>query len=150
MAEPSCLADTDIILRLSRPRDPSYTQVRTALHALRARGTRLCFTSQNLVEFWNVCTRPADQNGFGLSIAETNRRAQVIESTLVLLPDNPQIHEEWRRLVITHSGLGTKVHNARLVASMQVYGVTHLLTLDERDFSRFSNINVLHPRWFAT
>jgi predicted nucleic acid-binding protein len=146
MADPSYLADTNILLRMSKRRDPTYAQVRTALRALRSKGARLRFTSQNLAEFWNVCTRPADQNGFGLSIAETNQRAQLIESTFTLLPDNEQIHGEWRRLVVTHSVVGVKVHDARLVAAMHIHGVPHLLSLDAHDFARYPGITVIHPR----
>ena len=141
----SYLVDTNILLRISRPRDPSYNQVRSSLQVLRSRGTAVHFTSQNLAEFWNVCTRPADKNGFGLSIADVNRRAQVIESTFTLLPDTPQVHMEWRRLVVTHSVMGVKVHDARLVAAMHVHGVSHLLTLNDQDFTRYSGISVIHP-----
>ena len=117
---------------------------------LRSRGAVIMFTSQNLAEFWNVCTRPSNQNGFGLPINEANRRAQVIESTFALLPDTPQIHTEWRRLVVTHSIIGVKVHDARLVAAMYVHGVTNLLTLDESDFRRYPGITVVHPREVPT
>jgi len=113
---------------------------------LRAAGTVLCFTSQNLAEFWNVCTRPATQNGYGLSIAETDRRAELIESSFTLLPDTEKIHLAWRRLVVVHSVAGVKVHDARLVAAMHVHGVSHLLTLDEQDFLRYPGITVVHPR----
>jgi predicted nucleic acid-binding protein len=106
----------------------------------------LCFTSQNLAEFRNVCTRPVAQNGYGLAIAETDRRAQLIERGLTLLPDTERIHAEWRRLVVIHSVSGVKVHDAWLVAAMHVHGVTHLLTLDEQDFVCYPGITVVHPR----
>jgi predicted nucleic acid-binding protein len=146
MARAAYLADTNILLRVSQRQDPSYGAIRTALSSLRAAGSKLCFTSQNLVEFWNVCTRPAEQNGYGLSIAEADRRAELIEAGFTLLPDNEQIHIEWRRLVVIHSVVGVKVHDARLVAAMQVHGLTHLLTLDEHDFARYPGIAVVHPR----
>lgn len=116
------LADTNILLRISR-RDPSYAEIRIALHFLRSQGTSLCFTSQNLAEFWNVCTRPAGQNGFGLSISGVNRRAQIIERAFVLLPDTPDVHAGWRRLIVARSVMGVKVHDARLVAAMHVHGI---------------------------
>ena len=56
------LLDTNILLRLLNPADPEYGIVRSAVDALVARGDQLCFVWQNLVEFWNVCTRPADKN----------------------------------------------------------------------------------------
>jgi hypothetical protein len=38
------------------------------------------------------------------------------------------------------------VHDARLVAAMHVHGVTHLLTLNVRDFARYPGITVVHPQ----
>jgi predicted nucleic acid-binding protein len=150
MAAPLYLADTNILVRVSQREDPSYGMIRAALSSLRTAGAVLCFTSQNLAEFWNVCTRPAPQNGYGLSIAETDRRAELIESSFTLLPDTEQVHTVWRRLVVVHSVVGVKVHDARLVAAMHVHGVAHILTLDEQDFMRYSGINVVHPRQLAT
>jgi predicted nucleic acid-binding protein len=150
MALPVYLADTNILVRVSQRVDPNYGMIRTALSLLRSTGARICFTSQNLAEFWNVCTRPAPQNGYGLSIAETDRRAQLIESSFTFLPDTEQVHTVWRRLIVVHSVMGVKVHDARLVAAMHVHGVGHLLTLDEQDFVRYSGITVVHPRQLAT
>jgi len=150
MATPTYLVDTNILVRVSQRQDPSYGIIRTALGSLRAAGSGLCFTSQNLAEFWNVCTRPAAQNGYGLNIAETDRRAELIEKSFSLLPDTEQAHSEWRRLVVVYSVVGAKVHDARLVAAMYVHGVNNLLTLDEQDFKRYTRITVVHPRQFAT
>jgi predicted nucleic acid-binding protein len=146
MAGASYLADTNILLRISQNRDPSYPQIRTALRALRSKGIQIVFTSQNLAEFWNVSTRPANENGFGLSIPDANRRVQLIERIFAILPDNPRVHSEWRRLVVTHSVVGVKVHDARLVAAMYVHDVRNLLTLNDSDFRRYPGINVFHPR----
>jgi predicted nucleic acid-binding protein len=98
------------------------------------------------VEFWNVCTRPADKNGFGLTGAEADVRAKLIESRFTLLPDTARIQTEWRRLVVACSVSGVQVHDARLVAAMLAHGVTHLLTLNDQDFARYPGISVLHPR----
>ena len=57
------LADTNILLRLIKSNDPEFPLVRRAVHALKARGERLCYVPQNIVEFWNVCTRPPDRIG---------------------------------------------------------------------------------------
>lgn len=150
MAVPAYLTDTNILLRVSQRQDPHYEVIRAVLHSLRTSGARLCFTSQNLAEFWNVCTRPVAQNGYGLTTAETDRRAQLIEAGFELLPDTEQIHAEWRRLVVVHSVVGVKVHDARLVAAMHAHGVTHLPTLDEEDFLRYPGISVVHPRALAS
>jgi predicted nucleic acid-binding protein len=140
------LTDTNILLRLVEPHDPEYTIVRGAVDALVGRGGYPCFAAQNMVEFWNVCTRPLAKNGFGLSSAETDARAKIIEARFRLLPDSERVHEEWRRLVVQYSVCGAQVHDARLAASMIVHGVANLLTLNDRDFARYLGIVALNPR----
>jgi predicted nucleic acid-binding protein len=140
------LLDTNILLRLLNPADSEYAVVRSAVDTLVARGDQLCIVSQNLVEFWNVCTRPADKNGLGLTGAEADVRAKLIESRFTLLPDTARIQTEWRRLVVACSVSGVQVHDARLVAAMLAHSVTRLLTLNDRDFARYSAISVVHPR----
>jgi predicted nucleic acid-binding protein len=144
------LADTNILLRLAEPSDPEYPIVRKAVDVIVARGERLCYAAQNLVEFWNVCTRPIANNGFGLSSAETDTRARIIEGSFRFLPDNERVHAEWRRLVVQYSVVGAQVHDARLAASMLVHGVSNVLTLNDRDFGRYSGISVVHPRAIVT
>jgi predicted nucleic acid-binding protein len=89
----SYLVDTNILLRLVQPDSPEYGTIWQCTDRLWAQGADLFYTSQNLAEFWNVCTRPAD----------------------------------------------------RMVASMRVHGIANLLTLNAKDFRRFSGITVLSP-----
>jgi predicted nucleic acid-binding protein len=139
------LLDTNIPLRMSKSDDPHHPMIRAALRALVAQGTRLCFTSQILGEFWNASTRLRDRNGFGLSTAETDRIARVIERDFEFLPDSREVHDRWRQLLVTHGVKGVQVHDARLAASMCVHGVTQLLTVNVRDFQRFEGLRAIHP-----
>ncbi len=146
MADPALLLDSNILIRWVQRTDVDYALVASALDSLSKRGTILCYTSQNLAEFWNACTRPADRNGFGLTPQETDRRARFIESNLQLLPDSLAIHQEWRRLLVAHNVSGVQVHDARLVAAMHVHGIKRILTFNERDFARYTDIEAIHPR----
>jgi predicted nucleic acid-binding protein len=101
--------------------------------------------SQNLSEFWNVCTRPKLANGFGLSIAKTNELVTGVEGICSLAPESELSHREWRRLVVSYQVSGTQVHDARIVATMRVNRITHLLTLNTRDFRRYSDIVAMSP-----
>ncbi len=40
---------------------------------------------------------------------------------------------------------GRQVHDANIVATMQVYGVTHLLTHNTKDFERFAHLITIVP-----
>jgi predicted nucleic acid-binding protein len=132
------LADTNILLRLLQRNDPDHRLVRAALRTLRERGDQICFAPQNLVEFWCVCTRPRSANGFGLGILETDRRARVIERLLILLPDGPAVHAEWRPNLLCPTKLG------RIL--VRLHGLANLLTFDVDGFGRYSGISAVHPR----
>jgi predicted nucleic acid-binding protein len=145
----SCLLDSNILLRISKSDDPQYPAILQALRVLTEQGTSLCYTSQTLGEFWNAATRPPATNGFGLSVAEADRLARVIERDFELLPDSREVHERWRSLLVMHGIQGVQVHDARLAASMYVHGVSQLLTMNARDFKRFDGLLVLHPTELA-
>ena len=63
-----------------------------------------------------------------------------------LLPDVPAIYDEWLRLVLAHNVQGKQAHDARLVAVMNTYGITYLLTFISAGFRRFSEITIVHPQ----
>ena len=146
MDGPHWLIDSNVLLRWVQPNDPDYSVAASAMETLAKQGAVLCYTSQNVAEFWSACIRPVDRNGFGLAPAEADRRAQAFESRLRLLPDSLLVHQEWRRLIVAHGVAGVQVHDARLVAAMRVHGVMSLLTFDERDFARYAEIQAIHPR----
>ena len=89
------LLDSSILLRISKS-DDQHAAISHALHALVGQGSGLCYTSQTMGEFWNASTRPLDKKGFGLSVAETDRLARVIEQNFEFLPDSLEVHERWR------------------------------------------------------
>jgi predicted nucleic acid-binding protein len=112
---------------------------------LLARNTPVYFTPQNIAEFWNVATRPADKNGLGLSQDIVLAELALIEELLTLLPDSPAVFPEWKRLVAQHRVIGAKVHDARLAAVANVNGVGSILTFNTGDFVRFDSLAILHP-----
>jgi predicted nucleic acid-binding protein len=146
MAGTSYLVDSNVLLRWIKPDDRDYPVVVSAIDAVLQRGAMLCYTSQNVAEFWNTCTRPLNRNGYGLSPQEADRRAKFFEDKLQLLPDSMAVHQEWRRLLVTHNVSGVQVHDARLVAAMRVQDVRRILTFNDKDFARYPDIEALHPR----
>jgi predicted nucleic acid-binding protein len=141
-------ADTNILLRSVEPAHPTHQQAVNSVKTLLANGDRVCLIPQNLIEFWNVATRPIDKNGFGWSPAKTDAEITRLESLLTVLPDNQSIYQEWRKLVLDNSVLGKQVHDARIVAAMNVHQITKLLTFNLKDFRRFQQITLLDPNIF--
>jgi predicted nucleic acid-binding protein len=149
MAGPLCLLDTNILLRWLKPDERDYPLVVKSIERLIQGRTGLCYASQNVAEFWNSCTRPLGRNGYGLTPQETDRRAKLFEEKLLLLTDSLAVHREWRSLIVTHNVRGVQVHDARLVAIMRVHGIEQILTFNDADFARYSDIEAVHPSRLA-
>jgi len=145
MAMPSCLVDTNVLLRITRRSDAHHQVVDNALARLANQGTSLHYTHQNIAELWNVMTRPVDRNGFGLAVTEAEREVRAIEPGMSLLSDGEAVYRGWRRILVQYGVSGVQVHDARLAAAMYVHRVNHILTLNVTDFSRFTGLTALHP-----
>jgi len=140
------LVDTNILLRFLLPNDPAYSVIRRAVGILKSRRERCVTTPQNIAEFWNVCTRPPTaRGGLGLTVEATERRLRLLERHFPALPDQPETYNHWKSLVADHTVMSVQVHDARLVASMIVNGVTHILTANVSDFTRYPGITVSAP-----
>lgn len=137
--------DTNILLRLAQPAHHQHELIMSALRRLVARDVELCFTPQNIGEFWNASTRPREHNGFGLSTQEAREHVASIEKRMRILPEDERVYEVWKRLLVAHDVRGVQVHDAHLAATLEVHGVTHLLTFNGADFKRYPAVTVVHP-----
>ena len=141
------LVDTNVLLRSAFGPAPQQAQALRAVGTLRARGDDLTICLQNLTEFWQNATKNRPANGYDPTAADANRRIGVILQQLTFLPDPPDTHLVWRRLVTTRNVRGTNVHDARLAATALAAGVADLLTFNQSDFVRFAadGLNPLDP-----
>jgi predicted nucleic acid-binding protein len=139
------LLDTNVLLRTLQVRHPQYETVARALETLPRQGFDLHIVPQNLTELWVVATRPPSQNGLGLSVAGATTELMRLKAMFPLLPDTPAIYPTWERLVTQYQVSGKPAHDARLVAAMQVHGLTTILTFDRTGFSRYAGIQALDP-----
>jgi predicted nucleic acid-binding protein len=140
----STLADTNILLRRTQPDHPSHALAVESVAKLLSTGEPVYFTLQNISEFWNVATRPAANNGLGFTASLALGELEKIERFLTVLPDSPAVYEEWKRLVVRHGVLGSKVHDAKLIATMNVHGLRRILTFNTDDFAHY-DIEAVHP-----
>ncbi len=144
------LLDTNVLTRLAQHTHPLHATARDAVAALEGSGETLQTVTQNFYEFWVVATRPVAANGLGMSASEASVELARLQALFPMLPDAPALFVEWRKLVTTHSVLGKNAHDARLVAAMACHGITHLLTFNAQDFSRYPGLTLLDPAAVAT
>jgi predicted nucleic acid-binding protein len=139
------LVDSNVLIFSVQQGHPWHEESIRALEFFLAAEEPVCIFLQNIAEFWNVCTRPADKNGLGLPVEETARRLSGLETILTLLHDTPDVYPVWRQLVVQHDVKGVQVHDARLVAAMRVHGIDRILTYNPSDFRRYEGIAAIQP-----
>lgn len=140
------LVDTNILLRGVYQSAPMHREIAQALHRLYQAGHELVTTRQNIVEYWAVGTRPSEaRGGFGWTIAEANRRLQIIERWVAVLNEPASIYAHWKKLVLRYAVAGRQVHDARIVAVMLAYRIKHIITLNVADFRRYAGLVAVTP-----
>ncbi len=82
----SCLADTNVLLRYVQQNHDMHGVAVAALDFLLGSGEIVVIVPQNITEFWNVCTRPTDHNGLGLTPSETDKQVSQLESLFPSFP----------------------------------------------------------------
>lgn len=139
------LLDTNILLRASQPSSAHHSTSLASVAALLTAGRAPCISSQTVYEFLAVATRSLADNGLGMPHVDADAQLEKLLSGVEVLYDSRETAAALRRLVVLHQVTGKKVHDARLVATMEANGVRELLTFNDADFRRFTNIAVLVP-----
>jgi len=143
------LLDTNLLTRITRTNDPQPGLARHAIQSLVARGERLIIVPQNLYEFWAVATRaagmpPAGANDLGMTPSQAGQWLRFFQRRFTLLPDREDLTSLWQTLVENHRVTGFRAHDVRLVAAIQSYGITRLLTFNGNHFSSLP-VTILDP-----
>jgi predicted nucleic acid-binding protein len=143
------LADTNLLLRLADPASRQHLVATDALARLLRQGDEIFLTPQNFIEFWAVATRPIAANGFGWNSARTASEVGELQKHVPVLADSAEIFPRWLALVQQFQVTGKRVHDARLVAVMEVYAVEKLITFNTSDFSPFPTLALVDPNSLA-
>lgn len=141
----SYLVDTNILLRSIDTEHEMYPMATNAVERIFSKGEQIYITSQNLIEFWNVYTRPKEKNGFGCTTEEARMEIDRLKEIFILLPDTKEAYIQWEHLVTTYKVKGVNVHDAKLVASMLANDLQKIITFNTDDFQRYKEITTVHP-----
>ena len=80
-----------------------------------------------------------------MSVTDTALNVRRLRHLFPLYRDERGIFDRWEELVTRHEVKGKKAHDARIVAAMLHHNLTHLLTFNDADFKRFTEITVCTP-----
>ncbi|MDV2999552.1 MAG: hypothetical protein N5P05_001158 [Chroococcopsis gigantea SAG 12.99] len=107
------LVDTNVLLRGADPKHAMYANAINSASKLKQGGATLFIVPQNIIEFWNVYTRPIKNNGLGHTVDEVQREVIRLKQFFQLLPDTPDIYPQWENLVSKYQVKGVQVHDAK-------------------------------------
>lgn len=144
------LVDTNVLLRFVDTSNQDHKAAQNVVLFVQQQGQKLCISSQNCVEFWNVMTRPKVNNGFGFSTSHAEQALEQVERLFTVITESAATYRQWRKLVIQYGVSGVQVHDARLVATMLVLRLRYILTFNSKDFVRYnpSGIIAIDPLQF--
>lgn len=140
------LLDTNILLRVCDTSSSLHNLVINAIVEILQLGDKCVITAQVLIEFWVVATRPRDVNGLGWTPQETTEKINQLITQFILIEETKDIFINWFQLVINYKIKGKRTHDIRLLAVMKSHHITHLLTLNPRDFVQLPGIIIVQPQ----
>ena len=139
------LLDTNILLRSRDIASPDYNLVDRTIRYLISNNHRCFITSQVLIEFWVVATRPLSVNGLGWTPEETELSVQMLINQFEWLEETPDIFRLWFSLATTYKISGKRTHDLRIEAVVLAHNISHILTLNPKDFVEVEGITIVHP-----
>lgn len=137
--------DTNVLIRLHVEAAPDHHLVREAVHQLLVNNYELWISRQVLREYSAVLTR---EQPYTKPIPPPSVAAQIrlFEIRYRIADENERVTAALCGLMDTTLMGGKQIHDANIVATMQVYDIQRLVTLNPVDFNRFSGfITVVTP-----
>jgi len=140
------LVDTNVPLRIVQPGHPHRQPALDAIESLRVRDAEdFAICPQSLYEMYVVCSRPVSANGLGMTPQRAHVEIAGARALFQVVPETPQVYPTWERLIAKYALAGKRAHDARLVAIMIEHQVARLLTFNDADFARFTEIVTINP-----
>jgi predicted nucleic acid-binding protein len=141
------VVDTNVLLAATDESRSDHEDAVVALNEWPAAGTVLYASGQILREYLVVATRPADQNGLGLTRTEALTNVRELRGRLSVLVENVKVTERLLALLQETECAGKQIHDANVIATMLVHGVDTVVTANVSDFARFErHVRVLMLR----
>jgi predicted nucleic acid-binding protein len=141
--------DTNILLTATDRSRRDHETARSLFRKALSGGIHLALTGQIVREYLVVTTRPIELNGLGLSVKDALHNIEQFTRRTVLLEETEDVNTTLLELVRLYTIIGKGIHYANIAATMIAHGVSHLVTHNSSDFTRFREIRCLAPGEFS-
>ena len=135
--------DTNVLIYATNESSLWHGLAHAALQEARQLGIELIST-QVLREYLAAATRLSG-TGSGILLADIFENLQTFQRDFTVVEDTRVVLATLINLAQNVSVAGKQVHDANIVAVMQVYGIRHLLTNNGDDFARFAQFLTVVP-----
>lgn len=140
----SVFIDTNVLIYANLALSPFHVQALEQLQALDEQGIELWVSRQILREYLAGMTRTGDLTG-QIPLSSLVADVRYFANHFWVAEDSPQVTERLLTLMEEIPLGGKQVHDANIVATMQVYAIRQLLTNNTADFARFSQLITVLP-----
>lgn len=138
MAAEPLFVDSNVLVYAQLSESPWHEPARQALqHAAKAQRP-LWISRQVIREYAVIMSRP-QTFAQPLSPSILIERIGYLRQHFRIADDTSAVTEALLKLLKNYAIGGKQVHDANIVATMQVQGIRHLLTHNEKDFARFGD-----------
>lgn len=130
------VVDTNILLRAIQPRMALHAEAEALIQRLWTADVELWISRQVIREYLVQATHP---NTFKppLTVQQVLAQMEVIESLFRTADETRAVTDQLLALLKTYPTRGKQIHDANIVATMLVYGIDTLLTINTDDMKRF-------------
>jgi predicted nucleic acid-binding protein len=140
----SLFIDTNILIYSVNTVSPWHHLALNALQTARSSGSELVISPQILREYLAVATRPMP-SGSGVPMATALSDFRLFQAQFRVVQDNQAVLSALDTLLQNFVVGGKQVFDTNIVATMQAYGISHLLTHNTADFTRFATLITVIP-----
>jgi predicted nucleic acid-binding protein len=136
MAADAVFVDTNVLVYANQRHAVQHPAAVAVLHRLAQEHAVLWISRQVLREYVSAVTRQQG-DAAALPMATALQRIEDFASRFEIAEEGPAVYDAWLDLLRRTRLAGKQVHDANLVATMQIHGIIRLLTFNESDFRRF-------------
>jgi predicted nucleic acid-binding protein len=136
--------DTNILVYVNLTASPFHDHARRQLNTLAEQGCTLWISRQVLREYLASMTRRERLTG-DIPVTSLLEDVRRFSEHFHLAEDSEAVTANLLTLMEQIPMGGAQVHDANLVATMQVYGISKLLTHNTKDFERFAGLITVLP-----
>lgn len=130
--------DTNILVYSSLPHFPLYTQANKRMSELLTQNNEIWLSRQVIREYLVTMTRPAITGGI-ITPQENLVNISTFSAAFRVADETADVTNRLLSLLQQVSVMGSQIYDANIVATMQAYNITRLLTHNVVDFTRYNS-----------